>query len=78
MTKQKNRRQFSQEFKREAVRVVTRKGLPLKLVAEDLGIHVSFLVFCSSLYRSTIMWSGLIYVEWSHKSGGYNCIGMHL
>lgn len=43
MTKQKKRRQFSQEFKREAVRLVTQKRVPLKQVAEDLGIHVSLL-----------------------------------
>ena len=42
MTKKK-RRQFSREFKEEAVRLVTQKGVPLKQAAEDLGIHVSLL-----------------------------------
>lgn len=42
MAKQK-RRQFSREFKEEAVRLVTQKGVPLKQAAEDLGIHVSLL-----------------------------------
>lgn len=42
MTKKK-RRKFSQEFKEEAVRLVTQKGVPLKQAAEDLGIHASLL-----------------------------------
>ncbi len=39
----KNRRQFSQEFKEEAVKLVTHSGETLKKVAEDLGISVSLL-----------------------------------
>ena len=30
MTRKKKRRQFSREFKEEAVRLVTQKGVPLK------------------------------------------------
>ena len=50
MAKQK-RRQFSREFKEEAVRMVTQKGVPLKQVAEDLKISVSLL----SLWKKQVV-----------------------
>ena len=33
------RRQFSQEFKRNAVKLVMEKGVPVRKVARDLDIH---------------------------------------
>jgi len=37
------RRTFTQEFKAEAVRLVTEEGHPVSQVAQDLGIHASLL-----------------------------------
>jgi transposase-like protein len=42
MAKQK-RRQFSREYKEEAVRMVTGQHMPLKKAAEQLEINVSLL-----------------------------------
>ena len=39
----KDRRQFSQEFKRNAVSMVMEKGIPVKKVARDLDIHPNLL-----------------------------------
>ena len=33
------RRHFSEEFKRDAVQLVMEKGVPVRKVARDLGIH---------------------------------------
>ncbi len=37
------RRQFTQEFKREVVRLVTEGGRPVAQVARELGIHPTML-----------------------------------
>ena len=37
------RRKFSDEFKQEAVRLVTGRGVSLSQAARDLGIHVNLL-----------------------------------
>ncbi len=39
----KDRRQFNQEFKRNAVSMVMEKGIPVKKVARDLDIHPNLL-----------------------------------
>ena len=39
----KDRRQFNQEFKRNAVSMVLEKGIPVKKVAHDLDIHPNLL-----------------------------------
>jgi transposase len=39
----KDRRQYSQEFKREAVRLMTEGGVPLAQVSRDLGVCTSVL-----------------------------------
>ena len=43
MGKEGNRRKYDSEFKKEAVRLVVEKGLSVKKVAEDLGIHPNML-----------------------------------
>ena len=39
----KDRRQFSQEFKRNAVSMVLEKGIPVKKGARDLDVHPNLL-----------------------------------
>ena len=39
----KDRRQYSEEFKREAVRLMTEGGVPLAQVSRDLGVCTSVL-----------------------------------
>ena len=46
------RREFTEEFRREAVRLVETSGLTLKQVAEDLGIGLSTLTRWKQIYRS--------------------------
>ena len=43
MTKESNRRHFTIEYKRNAVKLVTDKGLPVGKVARDLDIHPQLL-----------------------------------
>lgn len=39
MGKEGNRRKYDSEFKKEAVRLIVERGLSVKKVVEDLGIH---------------------------------------
>ncbi len=39
MEREGRRRNYDAEFKKEAVRLVTERGLPVSKVAEDLGVH---------------------------------------
>jgi transposase-like protein len=43
MAKEKSRRHFSKEYKKNAVKLVTEKGLPVGKVARDLDIHPNML-----------------------------------
>jgi transposase len=43
MGKEDKRRHFTREFKRDAVQLVTEKGLPVGKVARDLDIHPNLL-----------------------------------
>jgi transposase len=43
MVKEGGRRRHDAEFKREAVRLIVERGLSVKKVAEDLGIHPNML-----------------------------------
>jgi transposase len=43
MGKEDNRRHFTREFKRDAVQLVTEKGMPVGKVARDLDIHPNLL-----------------------------------
>lgn len=43
MGKEDKRRHFTREFKREAVQLVTEKGMPVGKVARDLDIHPNLL-----------------------------------
>ena len=43
MGKEDKRRHFSREFKRDAVQLVTEKGMPVGKVARDLDIHPNLL-----------------------------------
>lgn len=43
MGKEDKRRHFTREFKREAVQLVTEKGMPVGRVARDLDIHPNLL-----------------------------------
>jgi len=54
----KERRVFSEEFKREAVRLVDTSGLTIKQVAEDLGIGFSTLTRWLRKYRDQELLSG--------------------
>lgn len=54
----KERRTFSEEFKREAVRLVETSGLTIKQVAEDLGVGLSTLTRWLRLYREQELLSG--------------------
>jgi len=54
----KERRVFSEEFKREAVRLVDTSGLTIKQVAEDLGIGLSTLTRWLRKYRDQELLSG--------------------
>ena len=49
----KDRRQFSQEFKRNAVIMVLEKGIPVKKAARDLDIHpmISIITVHIQLFR---------------------------
>ena len=46
------RREFTEEFKREAVRLFETSGLTLKQVSQDLGIGLSTLTRWKRIYRS--------------------------
>ena len=39
----KERREFSEEFKRNAVKLIVEKGLPVRKVARDLDVHPNLL-----------------------------------
>ena len=54
----KERRIFSEEFKRESVRLVETSGLTIKQVAEDLGIGLSTLTRWLRIYRDQELLSG--------------------
>jgi transposase len=54
----KERRTFSEEFKREAVRLVDTSGLTIKQVAGDLGIGLSTLTRWLRIYRDQELLSG--------------------
>ena len=43
MAKESNRRHFTTEHKKNAVKLVTEKGLPVSTVARDLDIHPQLL-----------------------------------
>ena len=43
MGKEDKRRHFTREFKRDAVQLVTEKGMPVGKVARDLDIHPNLL-----------------------------------
>ncbi len=43
MAKESNRRHFTTEYKKNAVKLVTEKGLPVGKVARDLDIHPQLL-----------------------------------
>jgi len=43
MGKEDNRRHFTREFKKDAVQLVTEKGMPVGKVARDLDIHPNLL-----------------------------------
>lgn len=46
------RREFTEEFRREAIRLVETSGLTLKQVSQDLGIGLSTLTRWKQIYRS--------------------------
>jgi transposase len=50
MAKEKSRRHFSKEYKKNAVKLVTEKGLPVGKVAQDLDIHPNMLHMWRKLY----------------------------
>lgn len=50
MAKEKSRRHFSKEYKKNAVKLVTEKGLPVCKVARDLDIHPNMLHMWRKLY----------------------------
>lgn len=50
MTKQE-RRIFTEEFKREAVRLIETSGRTIKQIADDLGVGLSTLTRWKRLYR---------------------------
>ena len=54
----KERRTFTEEFKREAVRLVDTSGLPIRQVAEDLGIGLSTLTRWLRIFREQELLSG--------------------
>lgn len=54
----KERRVFTDEFKREAVRLVETSGLTIKHVSEDLGIGLSTLTRWLRKYRDQELLSG--------------------
>lgn len=54
----KERRTFTEEFKREAVRLVETSGLTIRQVAEDLGVGLSTLTRWLRLYRDQELLSG--------------------
>lgn len=54
----KERRVFTEEFKREAVRLVETSGLTIRQVAEDLGVGLSTLTRWLRIYRDQELLSG--------------------
>lgn len=46
------RRQFTEEFKIEAVRLVETSGLTLRQISEDLGVGLSTLTRWKQIYRN--------------------------
>ena len=54
----KERRTFTEEFKQEAVRFVDTSGLPIRQVAEDLGIGLSTLTRWLRIFREQELLSG--------------------
>lgn len=54
----KERRTFTEEFKREAVRLVETSGLTIKQVSEDLGVGFSTLTRWLRIYRDHELLSG--------------------
>jgi transposase len=51
---QRNRRQFTEEFKRDAVQLVRTSGRPIAEIARELGIYDSTLGNGSSRTASTV------------------------
>jgi len=54
----RERRVFTEEFKRESIRLVETSGLTLKRVADDLGIGLSTLTRWKRRYRDAELLSG--------------------
>jgi len=54
----RERRVFTEEFKREAVRLVETSGLTIRQVANDLGIGLSTLTRWKRVYRDAELLSG--------------------
>lgn len=54
----KERRTFSEEFKREAVRLVETSGLTIRQVSQDLGVGLSTLTQWLRIYRDQELLSG--------------------
>ncbi len=47
-----NRREFSEEFKRNAVQLVVEKGIPVRKVAHDLDVHPNLIHQWRRLYQA--------------------------
>ena len=56
----KNRRQYSEEFKREAVRLMTEGGVPLAQVSRDLGV-------CTSVACAPVCWASGSELCWTRR-----------
>jgi transposase len=54
MMKEDNRRHFTREFKRNAVQLVTEKGMPVGKIARELDIHPNLL----HLWRRQVLREG--------------------
>ena len=54
----KERRTFTEEFKREAVRLVDTSGLPIRQISADLGVGLSTLTRWLRIYRDQELLSG--------------------
>lgn len=50
MAKEKSRRHFSKEYKKNAVKLVTEKGMSVSKVAKDLDIHPGMLHMWRKLF----------------------------
>ncbi len=50
MAKEKSRRHFSKEYKKNAVKLVTEKGMSVSKVAQDLDIHPNMLHMWRKLF----------------------------